>query len=113
VSYRRQVELEAVGADETLVLDLGDVRGSVEVRVNDAPVATLMWSPYRADITSHLRSGTNDVEIVVRGTLAGYLDDASPTPAVYKGQARHGLLGPVRLLRHPITRRATGHVRGS
>jgi hypothetical protein len=113
VSYRRQVEVDAVGADETLVLDLGDVRGSVEVRVNDAPVATLMWSPYRADITSHLRSGTNDVEIVVRGTLAGYLDDASPTPAVYKGQARHGLLGPVRLLRHPITRRATGHVRGS
>ncbi|MGH3602054.1 MAG: hypothetical protein ACRDQH_17550, partial [Pseudonocardiaceae bacterium] len=68
--------------------------------VNGALAATLLWSPYRADITPCLRTGPNDLEVIVRGTLAGYLDDASPTPAVYKGQTRHGLFGPVRLLRH-------------
>jgi hypothetical protein len=100
VTYRRTIEVDATGAQDRFVLDLGEVRGSAEIRINGADAATLIWSPYRAEVTPHLRPGANEVEVVVRGTLAGYLDDASPTPAVYKGQTRHGLLGPVRLLRH-------------
>ncbi len=103
VAYRRPLDIGPAEAGETLVLDLGEVRGSAEVRVNGVPVATLTWGPYRADITAHLQPGANDLEVIVRGTLAGYLDDASPTPAVYKGQTRHGLLGPVRLRRHRMS----------
>ncbi|HWG13295.1 MAG TPA: hypothetical protein VG268_08500, partial [Streptosporangiaceae bacterium] len=103
VSYRRRLEVGPVGAGESVTLDLGDVRGSAEVRVNDGPAATVTWSPYRADITGHLRPGVNDLEVIVRGTLAGYLDGASPTPAVTKGQSRHGLFGPVAVMFHSRT----------
>ncbi len=100
VAYRHTIDLQPVGAEESVLLDLGEVRGSVEVRLNGSEVAKLVWSPYRADLTRHLRAGANELEVIVCGTLAGYLDDASPTPAVYRGQTRHGLIGPVRLLRY-------------
>jgi hypothetical protein len=56
--------------------------------------------PWRAEVTDLLRPGSNTIEVVVRGTLAGYLDDASPTRGVYAGQARTGMLGLVVLRLH-------------
>jgi hypothetical protein len=100
VSYRRTIQVDQPGPGDSILIDLGDVRGSAEVVVNQTLAATLAWSPYRADITAYLRPGANDVEIVVRGTLAGYLGSASPTPAVTRGQGHHGLFGPVALLLH-------------
>jgi hypothetical protein len=100
VSYRQDVDIALDACHGTVVLDLGAVRGSAEVVVNGERAATLVWSPYRADISGRLRPGPNRIEVTVRGTLAGYLDDASPTPAVYNGQTRHGLFGPVRLLHY-------------
>jgi hypothetical protein len=85
---------------DSVLLDLGDVRGAAEVRVNNAPAGTLPWSPYRAGISGYLSPGTNDLEVIVRGTLAGYLDSASLTPAVTRGQARRGLFGPVTVIFH-------------
>ena len=98
VSYRRTIQVEPPGPGDSVLLDLGQVRGTAEVLVNQEPAATLTWSPYKADITANLRPGANDLEVIVRGTLAGYLGSASPTPAVTQGQARHGLFGPVALL---------------
>ncbi|MEV7090178.1 hypothetical protein AB0O07_30565 [Streptomyces sp. NPDC093085] len=83
-----------------LVLDLGEVRGTADVVVNGALVDRLVWGPWRTEITGAVRPGKNDLEIVVRGTLAGYLDDASPTRAIVAGQVRTGLFGPVRLVWH-------------
>jgi hypothetical protein len=100
VAYRRVLEVGETGPDRRVFLDLGYVRGSAEVRVNGGRPTTLVWSPYRTEITSQLVPGANELEVIVRGTLAGYLDDASPTPAVYQGQARHGMLGPVRLVHY-------------
>ena len=100
VSYRRTIHVDQIGPGDLVLLDLGDVRGTAEVRVNDAPAGTLTWSPYRAEITGYLSRGTNDLEVIVRGALAGYLDSASPTPAVTRGQARHGLFGPVSVRFH-------------
>lgn len=94
-------ELMRSDAGGSVLLDLGDVRGAAEVWANGVLAATLTWSPYRADITASLRPGANDLEIIVRGTLAGYLDSASPTPAVTRGQERHGLFGPVTVMFHP------------
>jgi hypothetical protein len=83
-----------------VVLDLGAVRGTAEVAVNGVPCGERVWGPWTVEVTDALRSGTNTVEVVVRGTLAGYLDDASPTRAIAAGQVRTGLFGPVRLLRY-------------
>ncbi|WP_086819648.1 hypothetical protein [Allokutzneria sp. NRRL B-24872] len=80
------------------VLDLGSVRGAVSVIVNGEHAGDLVWGPWRLDVSDFLVTGENHVEVVVRGTLAGYLDDASPTSGVYAGQVRSGLFGPVRLL---------------
>ena len=104
VAYRTTLPAVPLADGERLVLDLGAVRGSVQVLLAGAPVASLAWSPYRADLTSALRAALAgrrtaelELEVVVRGTLAGYLQVASPTPAVFRGQERAGLRGPVRL----------------
>jgi hypothetical protein len=97
VTYRTRL---AVPGGGRAVLDLGEVRGTADVRVNGALAARLVWGPWRAELTEHLRPGENEIEVVVRGTLAGYLDDASPTAGVYAGQVRTGLLGPVVLRRY-------------
>jgi hypothetical protein len=83
-----------------VVLDLGSVRGTADVSVNGVLVDRLVWGPWRTEITGALRPGANDIDVVVRGTLAGYLDGASPTLAVAAGQVRTGLFGPVRLTLH-------------
>jgi hypothetical protein len=98
VTYRTTVDVPA--GTQRGVLDLGEVRGTADVHVNGTLAARLVWGPWRAEVTEHLRPGANEVEVVVRGTLAGYLDDASPTLGVYAGQVRTGLLGPVALRWH-------------
>jgi hypothetical protein len=97
VRYRTSVSLPAA-PDGRAVLDLGAVRGTADVLVNGTLADRLVWSPWRADVTGLLAAGDNQIEVVVRGTLAGYLEDASPTPAVTAGQTRAGLYGPVRLI---------------
>jgi hypothetical protein len=89
--------------DGRVVLDLGEVRGTADVLVNGEFVDQLVWTPWRTEITEALRQGHNDLEVVIRGTLAGYLDDASPTTAVAAGQVRTGLFGPVTLVQHKET----------
>jgi len=78
------------------VLDLGTVRGTAEVRVDGVLVDTLFAGPWRVELTEAIRPGaTTEIEVTVRGTLAPYLDVASPTTAVAAGQKLTGLLGPV------------------
>ncbi|MFI6349337.1 hypothetical protein [Streptomyces sp. NPDC050560] len=97
VRHRTTLALPAVPTGRTL-LDLGEVRGAVAVTVGGAPAGERAWGPWAFDVTGLLRPGENEVEVVVRGTLAGYLDDASPTRAIAGGQIRTGLFGPVRLV---------------
>ncbi|HEX6444353.1 MAG TPA: hypothetical protein VF053_04625 [Streptosporangiales bacterium] len=97
--YRTTVRITPPEGART-VLDLGDVRGTADVVVNGTLVDRLVWAPWRTEVSGTLRPGDNEIEVVVRGTLAGYLDDASPTAAVAKGQVRTGLFGPVRLVHH-------------
>lgn len=98
VRYRTTVHLPRAPAGRTL-LDLGEVRGTAEIRVGGALVGRRVWGPWTVEVTDALKAGDNDIEIVVSGTLAGYLDDASPTRAVAAGQVRTGLFGPVRLVK--------------
>ncbi|MEV0388582.1 hypothetical protein [Nonomuraea sp. NPDC050643] len=79
------------------LLDLGRVRGTAEVTVNGRPCGVRVCSPYVFDV--ELDEGDNVVEVLVLGTLAPYLDEASPTHFVFPGQRSTGLFGPVRLRR--------------
>lgn len=99
ITYRQAIDLPT---HQSAVLDLGAVRGTVTVRVNGTEVGRRIWSPYRIELAPHSHAGTNTIEVTVFNTLAGYLDDVSPTYMVYPGQRRAGLFGPVRIL----TRRA-------
>ncbi|GAB3981264.1 hypothetical protein GCM10029978_081560 [Actinoallomurus acanthiterrae] len=98
VRYRTRVDLTAGGRT---VLDLGRVRGTAEVFANGRSTGVRVCSPYRFDLTDAVREGANDLEILVFGTLAPYLDAVSPTHFVFPGQRASGLFGPVRILRAP------------
>ncbi|WP_051300383.1 glycosyl hydrolase [Actinomadura rifamycini] len=93
VRYRRTLDLDAdPGRAE---LDLGGVRGTAEVAVNGTSAGVRICAPYVFDLGTALREGRNEIDVVVYGTLAPYLDDASPTHFVFEGQRTTGLLGPV------------------
>jgi len=81
------------------VLDLGRVRGTAEVSVDGERAGVRICAPYTFPVT--LPEGACDIEVVVYGTLAPYLDAVSPTHFVFGGQRVSGLLGPVRLRAAP------------
>ncbi|MFL6122210.1 hypothetical protein [Actinophytocola sp.] len=95
VSYHREVGLSA--ATGPVVLDLGAVRGTAEVRVNGHAAGVRIWSPYRFDLAGLVREGVNSITVTVRNTLGPLLDDTSPTLGVYAGQRVSGILGPIQL----------------
>ena len=97
MTYRCEVELDAVRPGRRVELDLGEVRGTAVVRLNDGAEHTCVWSPYRADVTDDVVAGVNRLTVVVRGTLAGYLESVSATPAIAAGQTRSGLFWPLQL----------------
>jgi hypothetical protein len=76
-------------------VDLGRVRGTAEVTLNGQPLGARVCSPYVFETGDALREGDNDIEVVVYGTLAPYLDAVSPTHFVFPGQHVSGLFGPV------------------
>jgi hypothetical protein len=79
-------------------VDLGQVRGTVEVRVNGQPAGVRIMSPYHFEVTGLVRSGINEIELIVYNTLSPYLTATSPTPTV-AAQNASGVFGPVRLVK--------------
>ena len=80
-----------------VLLDLGDVYDIATVNINGQTLPVLIGKPYRVDITSTLKTGSNSLSITVANTpnnalinpkLPGY-KDMKPVPA--------GLLGPITL----------------
>lgn len=86
------------GGAGRMLLDLGRVRGTAEAWVNGVQVGVRIWAPYVFDVTGLVRSGENELEVLVMNTLGPYMDAASPTHFVFPGQTVSGLFGPVRLL---------------
>lgn len=65
--YRQEVELPAAGRTwlELPYLPAAAAR----VRINGVYVGTLAWAPLRAELTAHVRTGTNTIEIEVVNSL--------------------------------------------
>jgi hypothetical protein len=78
-------------------LDLGRVRGTVEARLNGQSVGVRFIPPYRFDIGSAIRSGENELELLVTNTLANFLSTWSPTRGWAPDQLECGVFGPVTL----------------
>ena len=93
VSYRREVGVPAGPAPA--VLDLGRVRGSVDVRVDGRIVGSAFCAPYRFELPADGR--TVALEVTVYNTLAPFLDESTATVWVFPSQLESGLIGPVTL----------------
>jgi hypothetical protein len=103
VTYARALEVPS-GPDP--VLDLGRVRGSVEVSVDGEPAGEAFCAPYRFPLPG-AAGRTVRLEVTVRGTLAPYLAQATPTAWAFDSQLSSGLWGPV-TLRIPSGHRGGG-----
>lgn len=94
----------------TVVLDLGQVGDIAEVRVNGKQVGAAWHAPYRIDISAHVKSGSNKLEIRVANLWVNRLiGDAQPGAKkitwtaipTYTANAplrASGLIGPVQVL---------------
>ena len=70
---------------QPVYLNLGKVCNLATVRVNGVDCGTVWTAPYRADITSALKKGTNELEIEVTNTWANALKGVDEGKAPYDG----------------------------
>ena len=95
----------------TLWIDLGDVKNIAELTVNGKPIGVLWHAPFRADVTSALKPGANEVQVKVTNLWVNRLiGDQQPDATTkytfadvkpYKADSPllpSGLLGPVTVL---------------
>ncbi len=94
VVYSAEITLPEKIAGST-VLDLGRVRGSVDVSVNGTGCGTRIWHPYRFDVSKAVRPGANTLEIRVFNTLGPHFAMGHPSQHVRDNQTQSGLFGPV------------------
>ncbi|MGI3786667.1 MAG: hypothetical protein ACRYG2_38470, partial [Janthinobacterium lividum] len=93
VRYRRALHVPVDSARATL--DLGRVRGSLDVFVDGRRTATAFCAPYRVDLGD--ARGDVVVDVTVHNTLAPFLDESTPTMWLFPSQLESGLIGPVTL----------------
>lgn len=98
--YRKTVNLEASQLGGRVLLDLGAVVATAEVRVNGETVGIRVAPPWVVDIGRQAKAGANRIEVLVYNTLANHY---LTIPTKYRGDLRSGLLGPVRLEIRPRT----------
>jgi len=96
--YRKTVSLAPERTCGRVVLDLGSVAASAEVRVNGRQAGIRMAPPWRLDVSKLVRPGENRIEVLVYNTLANYY---TTVPTRYGGSPVSGLLGPVRIETRP------------
>lgn len=106
--YENVVTVPAVDKKSAYFLDLGEVKNIAEVTVNGKKLGTFWKKPFRIDVSSAIKTGTNTVVIDVTNVWVNRLiGDAQPetkekitftTLPFYKADAPllpSGLLGPV------------------
>ena len=68
--YTKNFNLPESFSGKQLTLDLGRVSSVAEVYVNGQSAGTLVWNPYRLNITKLVKPGENQVKILVTNTEA-------------------------------------------
>ncbi len=84
--YTATFETSAPKAGQTAILDLGVVADIARVSLNGQPAGILWKPPFRADVTSLLKEGTNTLEIRVANRWVNRLigDEAIPSDLTYQ-----------------------------
>ena len=98
--YRKDVALESLPAGGRVLLDLGDLVATAEVRINGETAGIRVAPPWVVDISARVKAGTNRVEVLVYNTLANHF---LTIPTRYRGPLRSGLMGPVQVRLQPLT----------
>ena len=109
-TYETSLQISTKKRGQQYVLSLGEVEEIAVVKVNGEVVDTLWAKPYQADITSHLRRGSNTIVVELTSTWFNRLayDAAQPKeqrrtwvingPSAKEPLRPSGLLGPVELV---------------
>jgi hypothetical protein len=90
--YRKTVSLSPEQARGAVVLDLGRLVATAEVRVNGQVAGIRVAPPWRVDISQQVKAGENRIEVLIYNTLANHY---ATIPTRYRGDPTSGLLGPV------------------
>jgi Glycosyl hydrolases family 2, sugar binding domain len=112
-----EVPAEWISGPARMLLDLGDVKNLAEVSVNGHSLGIVWHAPYRVEVTSGLKSGTNEVAISVTNawvnrligdqqpdaTMKYAVTDVTPYSANSPLQPS-GLLAPVVVIQSPVAR---------
>lgn len=91
--YTKEFELD-IEKGESVLLDLGEVDATCEVRVNGKFVDYLISKPCVLEIGACTRPGKNKLDVLVYSSLSNHYQTI-PTP--YRGRAHAGLIGPVEI----------------
>jgi hypothetical protein len=91
VWYRKTVTIPAA---KQVILDLGNVAASAEVRINGQVAGVKLAPPWRFDVSGLVKPGENRIEVLVCNTLA---NNFIAIPTGYRGNIASGLKGPVRI----------------
>jgi hypothetical protein len=86
-TYRKQFTAAAAPAGKRVFLEIADVRECAKVKLNGKELEAHAWQPYRWDITSALKAGSNDLEIQVNAEPSGRGGGAGPPPTGTPGNA--------------------------
>ena len=90
--YEKDFIFPAKSQGREVLLDLGNVVATCEVRINGTFAGIMMSPPYQLEISPYIKEGTNRIEVLVYSTLANHYQTL-PTP--YRGDPCAGLIGPV------------------
>jgi hypothetical protein len=96
-TYRKQFSVSAPPAGKRVFLEIGDVHDYARVKLNGKELEAHGWQPYRWDVTSALKAGSNDLEIDANATPAGGRGGGGGRGRGNAPAPTSGVLGPVRL----------------
>jgi len=92
VCYRTSCTLTKEDIKDRVILNLGSVVATAEVRVNGKKAGVRVAPPWKVDISDYVKAGENTIEVLVYNTLANHYQTV---PSRYRGSPVSGLLGPV------------------
>jgi hypothetical protein len=99
-TYHKQFTADAAPHKKHIYLEIANVNDYAKVTLNGQELGACSWQPYRWDVTSALKKGSNDLAIEVYTTPAGRGGPGAPPAGPGRNAApipASGLLGPVRL----------------
>lgn len=94
-TFRYETDFEWFESSDRVLLDLGEVYETAEVWLNGEPAGVRICPPYRLDIGSLLKKGSNHLAVEVTNTLVKEQRDYLSS---FAQQEPSGLLGPVQLM---------------